>query len=119
MVLERDLTNLPILEALFLINKYVFYRANSVIKNISDSNLKKCKNADVLIIDGQYILGKYIEDDTHLGGKELIRKIKKFDAKKVYLIAFSEHWYKMSAKDAEKQLPENFNIPDDNIVLEI
>ncbi|RLJ01131.1 MAG: hypothetical protein DRP06_00075 [Candidatus Aenigmatarchaeota archaeon] len=87
------------------------------IKAISDLNLKKCENADILVIDGQYILGKYIDDEDHLGGKELIKKIQEFNAKKIYLIGFSEHWYKKSAKDAEKQLPDNFNIPDDKTVL--
>ncbi|MCK4808565.1 MAG: MBL fold metallo-hydrolase [Candidatus Aenigmarchaeota archaeon] len=89
------------------------------IKSISDDDLERCKEADILVIDGQYILGKYIDDDDHLGGKHLIKKIKEFNAKKVYLIAFSEHWYKISAKGAEKHLPDNFNIPDDQTTIEL
>jgi phosphoribosyl 1,2-cyclic phosphate phosphodiesterase len=93
-------------------NKKVVYIPD--IKGISETALEQSKNADILIIDGQYILGKYIEDEDHAGGTELQELINKFSAKKVFLLAFSEHWYKMSAKDASKKLKNKFIIPDDN-----
>jgi len=87
------------------------------IGGLDNAELEKIKNADVLIADGQYILGKYIEDDDHMGGEELIALLKSCDAKKVLLMAFSEYWYKMSAAEAKQKLPANFFIPEDNDVL--
>ncbi|MBW6451204.1 MAG: MBL fold metallo-hydrolase [DPANN group archaeon] len=98
-------------------NKKVVYIPD--IENIENNELNKCKDADILIIDGQYIFGKYITDNDHLGGIELINIINKFEAKKVYLIGFSEHWYKISQKDANKKLQDNINIVSDQTILKL
>ncbi len=87
------------------------------IGGLTKESLDIIKGADVLVADGQYILGKYIEDDSHLGGKELIDLLKKTNSKKVYLVAYSEYWYKKSAKEAMKKLPKTFVIPSDGEVI--
>ncbi len=84
------------------------------IKEIPENSLSAIKGADVLITDGQYILGKYIEDDDHEGGESLQKLILKANAKKTFLIAFSEHWYKMSSENAMLKLKNRFVIPNDN-----
>lgn len=88
-------------------------------KSIPEESLSYTKDASVLIFDGQYILGKYIEDDDHAGGKELLKIIADIHAKENYLIAFSEHWYKKSAKEAEEELPENVHIAFDGLKISI
>lgn len=81
------------------------------------NSLKLLQNCDFLIVDGQYVLGKYIADDDHTGGDELIRLIKSCNAKKNYLLAYSEYWYEMSVEEALKKLPSNFYIPFDYEVI--
>lgn len=87
------------------------------IKKIPEKSLKLLQNCDILVADGQYILGKYIEDHDHAGGEELLQILNSCNAKKYYLIAYSEYWYKTSADEAEKKLPNNFDIPDDYEVI--
>ncbi len=96
-------------------NKKIAYLPD--LKNITEENISKLKDLDLLITDGQYILGHYIEDDDHIGSEKAIALYSKINAKKTYLIAYSEHWYKKTAKEAMILLPENFIIPSDDEVI--
>lgn len=116
----KELTIIPILvEHTKIFPTYGFIIKNKThkvayipdIKSILEH--KDLKEIDILIGDGQYILGKYIEDDDHEEGQKLIYELEKCNAKKVYLIGFSEYWYGKSATDAKKELPKNFDIPND------
>ncbi|MBN2095068.1 MAG: MBL fold metallo-hydrolase [Candidatus Aenigmarchaeota archaeon] len=82
-----------------------------------DSDLLKDSNAAVL--DGQYILGKYLDDDDHLGGPELIRQIQRISPSEIYLMAVSEHWMKKTEEEILSQLPKNFHIPRDQQTVKL
>ena len=88
-------------------------------KGTDEKGFKIAKNADVLIVDGLYLLGKYMKDPDHLGGRELLREILKLDAKKVFVVALSEHFYKKTAKQMRSLLPKNFFIPCDGQKIEL
>lgn len=77
------------------------------------------QNADLLIADGMYILGKYIDDDDHAGGDELKKIIDSFNAKKVLLLGHSNFWAKKSAKDVEDKFDDKYSIPDDFDIIEL
>lgn len=98
-------------------NKKIVYAPD--IGGLGINELEKIKDADVLIADGQYILGKYIDDNDHMGGVELVELLLSCNAKQTYLLAFSEYWYKISASQARQKLPESFHIPDDNEVIQL
>lgn len=87
--------------------------------DVDKKELEKALHADVLIADGQYILGKYIEDNDHAGGKELQQLIDSFQAKQVCLVAYSEYWYKKTAKEAEQELANTYSIPNDFDTIEL
>jgi phosphoribosyl 1,2-cyclic phosphate phosphodiesterase len=83
------------------------------LKGLSNESKDLIKNADVLIIDGQYLFGKYIEDEDHVDGKSIKKILEEIHAKKVYFICFSEHWYKMDLNEASKLLEPNQFIAND------
>jgi phosphoribosyl 1,2-cyclic phosphate phosphodiesterase len=110
----------------FITNGFVIKNKNKKIIYFPDlkgfvnkSSLNFCKNADVAIIDGQYILGKYIKDKEHLGGKNLIKIIEELNARKVFLMSISEHWYKKAEEEILKYLPKNFKIPRDGLTIKV
>lgn len=74
---------------------------------------KYVKNYDFAITDGAYYFGKYIEDDDHLGGSELIKLIDKTNAKINYLIGVSPYWYKQFSSELLAKLPANILLPKD------
>lgn len=82
-------------------------------REISQETKERIKGADLLIIDGQYILGKYIEDEDHKGGEELQKDIKSLEANEVRLIAVSEHFYEMNEEEIENKIPNEFEIGKD------
>lgn len=82
-------------------------------REISQETKERINGADLLIIDGQYILGKYIEDGDHKGGEELQKDIKSLEANEVRLIAVSEHFYEMSREEIEEKIPNEFEIGED------
>lgn len=92
-------------------NKKIIYAPD--LLDVEKKELEKTLDADLLIADGQYILGKYIEDEDHAGGEKLCSLIDSFKAKKVWLVAYSEYWYKLSAEEATKKLNKKYCIPND------
>lgn len=76
-----------------------------------DENAKKiCKQANLIIADGQYFFGKYIDDETHADGNKIKPLLQSLKPKQVWLLAYSNHWY---GSLKEKTLPENFSYPND------
>ena len=69
------------------------------------------------IIDGTYFFGKYIDDEDHLEGKELMDILKKIQSKKYYLLGISPWWYKTFSSILSKKLPANFYLPKDFMVI--
>ncbi|MCM8803275.1 MAG: MBL fold metallo-hydrolase [Candidatus Omnitrophica bacterium] len=97
--------------------KIIYFPDFKNFTNKSSFNLSK--KADTAIFDGQYILGKYIKDPEHLGGKNLIKIINKLDARKIFLMGVSEHWYKKTEEEILKYLPKNFIIPRDGLAIRV
>lgn|SRR3989338_4453103 len=99
-------------------NKKVVYMPD--FKRVPNSaDMEMIKGADLLITDGQYVFGKYMEDDDHLNGTELLSFIDYVKPKKIFLMAVSEHFYKKSHEDMQKNLPGNIFIAKDMQRLEI
>lgn len=65
------------------------------------------------VIDGVYYFGKYINDNDHLGGQELVTLIRSISAKKHYLISISPYWYKKTSEQLAKEFPEGLAFPED------
>lgn len=74
---------------------------------------KYVKDYDFAVIDGAYYFGKYIEDDDHLGGKDLEKLINKTSAKINYLIGVSPYWYRQLSSELLTKLPTNILLPKD------
>lgn len=89
-------------------NKIVLYAPD--FKGFSNYQSPKY---NVSVIDGAYYFGKYIEDDDHLGGNELIELYKKVSSKKYYLLSLSSWWYKDTTSNLQKKLPLNHFLPKD------
>ncbi|MFH1249267.1 MAG: MBL fold metallo-hydrolase [archaeon] len=93
-------------------NKKVIYAPD--FSKIDEKSMKIIGNANVSILDGQYVLGRYLPDPLHIDGQELKLIAQKARLKQIYLIGISEHYMQKETKEIEKQIPEGLFIPSDN-----
>jgi phosphoribosyl 1,2-cyclic phosphate phosphodiesterase len=64
------------------------------------TDAEEYRNADVLFVDGLYLLGKVFEnDDDHAGPEQLQDEIEAANADKVVLLNISEHWHKVTTSE--------------------